>query len=160
MAVIIIWKLVVCRFERLSTTDLRLPCTCLVKPIKDLIPTWSSLSFIKKVRKLAKPSTRNCTMKWKVLSLTLTCDPRVLHQTAWSFSICFSKRVGETQHSFTEVHATSHWSGSKRILTFCLRHVEFIDWTWDFDWACDRQAALLCSLTRDNLKQINNKRGE
>ena len=42
-----------------------------------------------------------------------------------------------------------------RILTFCLRDVQFIDCAKDFDWACDRQTARLCSLTRDNLKQTN-----
>ena len=42
-----------------------------------------------------------------------------------------------------------------RILTFCLRDVQFIDCAKDFDWACDRQTVRLCSLTRDNLKQTN-----
>ena len=43
----------------------------------------------------------------KVLSPPLTCDPRVLHRTAWFIFFCFGKRVGETQHSFTEVNASS-----------------------------------------------------
>ena len=33
----------------------------------------------------------------KVPSLTLTCDPHVLHQTAWFISICFGKQVGKTR---------------------------------------------------------------
>ena len=48
----------------------------------------------------------------KVLSLTLSYDPQVLHQRAWFISICISKWVTETQHSFTEVNASSQWSGS------------------------------------------------
>lgn len=42
-----------------------------------------------------------------------------------------------------------------RILTFCLRDVQFIDCAKDFDWACDRQTARRCSLTRENLKQTD-----
>ena len=43
----------------------------------------------------------------KMPSLTLVMPARVLHQTAWFISIYFGKRVGETQHSFTEVSASS-----------------------------------------------------
>ena len=71
-------KLVCCRFERLSTTiwthrqtttkngDLGQLWTFLVKPIKDLIPTWSSLSSRKIYKNplTGEAMTRNCVTKF------------------------------------------------------------------------------------------------
>ena len=76
-----------------------------------------------------------------MLSLTFVILPRVLHQRASSSpSILVKGSDKPIIHSQKPVPRLNEAA----VKEYCLQFI---------DWACDRQTARPCSLTRDNLKQ-------
>ena len=138
-------KIVCCRFERLATTiwthrqttkkfDLGQLWTCLVKPIKDLIPTWSSLSSREIYKSPLTGETINRKLCEKVLTRVIVEFYTKQPDSSPFFLVNGSEKPNiHSLKKSNECLFLIETTEKLRILTYCLRHEQFIDWPYDFD---------------------------